>query len=457
MYQINFSQPCCVHFIGIGGISMSGLAEILMQEGFTVSGSDAKESDLTKKLEADGAKLYFGQRASNISDNIDVVVYTAAVHEDNPELMAARSKGLHILSRAELLGQLMKNYHYAINVSGTHGKTTTTSMLAHILMEAKVDPTITVGGILPSIGGNIRVGNNEYFLAEACEYTNSFLSFCPTHSIILNIKADHLDFFKDLDDIRHSFRLFAEKTPAGGALIVNGEIENLEYITQGLPCPVLTFGKDSNSDYYPANITYNEVGFPGFDVINHGDNLGHIQLAVPGEHNIYNALSAIALCLQLEIPFTAIQLGLQTFTGTNRRFQIKGKLSNITIVDDYAHHPDEISATLKAANAYPHKHLWCVFQPHTYSRTKALFEEFVESLSAAEHVILANIYAARETDTLGVSSKQLAEELQKKGVLAYAFDSFEEIENFLLQNCVDGDLILTMGAGDIYKVGEALL
>lgn len=458
MYQINFSRPCWVHFIGIGGISMSGLAEILMQEGFRVSGSDSKESDLTKKLCTDGATIYLGQQASNIKEGIDVVVYTAAVHEDNPELMAARQQNLPVLSRAELLGQLMRNYQCAINVSGTHGKTTTTSMLAHILLEAEVDPTITVGGILPSIGGNIRVGKNDYFLAEACEYTNSFLSFFPTHSIILNIKADHLDFFKDLDDIRHSFHLFAQKTPQEGVLIINSEIENLSYITEGLPCPVLTFGKDETSDYYPANITYNETGFPGFDVIHHGQTLGHIQLSVPGEHNVLNALAATALCLNLNLSFETIQKGLQAFTGTNRRFQIKGNIHGITIVDDYAHHPDEIAATLKAAQSYPHKHLWCVFQPHTYTRTKALFDDFAQALSKAEHVVLADIYSAgRETNDLGVSSQQLSNAISELGTPSYYFPSFDEIETFLLQNCESGDLILTMGAGDIFKVGEELL
>lgn len=457
MYQINFSKPCSIHFIGIGGISMSGLAKILMQAGFRVSGSDAKDSDLTKKLEADGATLYFGQRASNIKDDIDIVVYTAAVHEDNPELMAARAKGVPVLSRAELLGQLMQNYRYAINVSGTHGKTTTTSMLAHIFMEANVDPTVTVGGILPSIGGNIRVGKNDYFLAEACEYTNSFLSFYPTHSIILNVKADHLDFFKDLDDIRHSFRLFAEKTPATGALIVNSEIENLSYLTDNLPCRVYTFGLDSTSDYYPANIQYNALGFAGFDVMNQGNLLGHIQLSVPGEHNVLNALSTIALCLDLGIDFEAIQKGLLSFTGTNRRFQIKGSLSGVTIVDDYAHHPDEITATLKAAKTYPHKKLWCVFQPHTYTRTKSLFDAFASSLSLADQVVLADIYAARETDTLGVSSEQLSAAIETLGTPSNYLPTFDEIETFLLSNCEAGDLVLTMGAGDIFKVGESLL
>lgn len=458
MYQINFSQPCHIHFIGIGGISMSGLAEILMQEGFSISGSDARDSELTKKLESDGATLYFGQRASNIKDDVDVVVYTAAVHDDNPELVAARQKGLPTLSRAELLGQLMKNYRCAINVSGTHGKTTVTSMLSHILMAANVDPTITVGGILPAIGGNIRVGKNEYFLAEACEYTNSFLSFFPTHSIILNIKADHLDFFHDLDDIRHSFRLFAQKTPANGALIVNGEIENLSYITEGLPCSVLTFGKSENCDYYPVHITYNKLGFPEFDVMNHNTCLGHIQLSVPGEHNVINSLSAIALCLSLGFSFDVIQTGLLSFTGTNRRFQLKGTLAGgVRIVDDYAHHPDEILSTLTAAQKYPHKQIWCVFQPHTYTRTKALFDDFAKALSLADHVVLADIYAARETDTLGVSSKQLADAIQDLGADAYYFPTFDEIETFLLGHCTDNDLIITMGAGDIVKVGEALL
>ena len=457
MYQIDFNKPEHVHFIGIGGISMSGLAEILMDEGFTVSGSDAHKSELTEHLEAKGAKIFYGQKAENIIDGIHVVVYTAAVHPDNPEFAAAVEKGLPILTRAELLGQMMKNYQYAVGISGTHGKTTTTSMVTEILLAADADPTISVGGILNSIGGNIRVGGSELFVTEACEYTNSFLSFFPNREVILNIEADHLDFFKDIDDIRHSFRLFAQKLDEKGLLIINRDIKNYEEISGGLPCRVVTFGHSSESDYSAADITYDTFARPTFNLMEQGKKAGTITLGVPGEHNVYNALAAIATAKALGIPDAAIAEGLLHFTGTDRRFEKKGELNGITIIDDYAHHPQEIAATLKAAHNYPHKKLWCVFQPHTYTRTKAFLDEFAEALSAADAVVLADIYAARETDTLGISSADIASRIEKLGTEVHYFPTFEEIEAFLLKNCSTGDLLITMGAGDIVKVGEKLL
>ena len=457
MYQIDFKKPIAIHFIGIGGISMSGLAEILMQEGFTVSGSDAHESPLTDHLAAKGAKIMYGQAASNITDAIDLVVYTAAVHADNPEYAEVVRRGIPMMSRAELLGQIMRNYGEAIAVSGTHGKTTTTSMVTEILLAAEKDPTISVGGILHSIGGNIRVGGPDLFVTEACEYTNSFLSFYPTMELILNIEADHLDFFKDLDDIRHSFRLFAEKLDEKGLLIINRDIRNYEEICGGLPCRVVTFGHSAESDYVAADITYDEYARPSFTLMDHGTEAGRITLGVPGEHNVYNALAAIAAAKALCISDEAIAAGLAHFTGTDRRFEKKGVLNGITIIDDYAHHPQEIAATLKAAKNYPHKKLWCVFQPHTYTRTKAFLDEFAEALSAADAVVLADIYAARETDTLGISSRDIASRIEKLGTEVHYFPSFEEIEAFLLKNCSTGDLLITMGAGDIVKVGEKLL
>lgn len=457
MYQIDFKKPVHVHFIGIGGISMSGLAEILMDEGFTVSGSDAQKSELTDHLEAKGATVLYGQRASNITDDIDLVVFTAAVHPDNPEYAAAAAKGLPILSRAELLGQLMKNYKYAVGISGTHGKTTTTSMVTEILLAADTDPTISVGGILNSIGGNIRVGGSQLFVTEACEYTNSFLSFFPNREVILNIQEDHLDFFKDIDDIRHSFRLFEEKLDKDGLLVISSDIDNLSEMIDGLKCRVVTVGHKPGSDYSAANITYDEYARPSFDLLIHGEKADDITLGVPGEHNVYNALAAIALCCDIGIDMEHIKLGLVRFTGTNRRFERKGEIGGVTIIDDYAHHPQEIAATLAAAKNYPHRKLWCVFQPHTYTRTKAFLDQFAESLAAADEVILADIYAARETDTLGVSSRDIAERIEKLGTRAHYFSSFDEIETFILENCLHGDMLITMGAGDIVKVGEKLL
>lgn len=457
MYQIDFHKPEAIHFIGIGGISMSGLAEILIDEGFTVTGSDSHESELTRHLEAKGAKIAYGQRAENIKGGIDVVVYTAAVHPDNPEFAAAVEKQLPILSRAELLGQMMTNYRNSIAVSGTHGKTTTTSMITEILLAGNTDPTISVGGILNSIGGNIRVGGPELFVTEACEYTNSFLSFFPTMEVILNIEADHLDFFKDIADIRHSFRLFAEKLPEDGLLVINNDIENMEYITEGLPCRVITFGKKPGSRYQARGIRFDELARATYDLKVDGETVDTVTLGVPGEHNVYNSLAAAAIGTELGIPMEMIKKGLKRFTGTNRRFEKKGEISGVTIVDDYAHHPQEIRATLETARHYPHKKLWVVFQPHTYTRTKAFLDEFAEALSLADEVILADIYAARETDNLGISSGDIAERIEKRGVKAHFIPSFDDIETFILENCMHGDLLITMGAGDIVKVGEKLL
>ena len=458
MYEVDFSKPIHIHFIGIGGISMSGLAEILLKESFTISGSDAKESDLTRHLTSLGAQVFYGQKAENIIPGIDLVVYTAAIHPDNPEFAAAKAAGIPMLTRAELLGQIMRNYNTPIAVSGTHGKTTTTSMLSHILMAADCDPTISVGGILPSIGGNIRVGHSETFLTEACEYTNSFLSFFPKIGIILNMDADHLDFFKDIDDIRHSFRKFAELLPANGVLIINSDIRDYKEICDGLPIKVITVGSDpAKSHYSAADVTFNENACATYTLLEDGKAIDTITLGVPGIHNVYNSLAAIAAAHELGIRGEGVRNGLLKFTGTHRRFEKKGMIGGVTVIDDYAHHPQEIAATLAAAKNYPHREIWCVFQPHTYTRTKALMDDFAKSLSAADHVVLADIYAARETDNLGISSETLAEKIAALGTDTHYFPSFDAIETFLLENCVNGDLLITMGAGDIVKVGEKLL
>lgn len=457
MYKLNFNNPIHVHFIGIGGISMSGLAEILLDEGFTISGSDSKESDLTNHLEAKGISVFYGQKASNIIPGIDLVVYTAAIHEDNPEFAEAKVQGLPMLSRAELLGQIMDNYEQSIAVAGTHGKTTTTSMISQILLEAKTDPTITVGGILEAINGNLRVGESEVFISEACEYTNSFLNFRPKYSIILNVEAEHLDFFKDLDDIRKSFHKFAANTQADGATIINGEIDNYAEIVEGLPQKIITYGLNSSYDYYAENVTYDEKACALFSVMHDGQKIMDVHLNVPGKHNVSNSLAAIALCDIMNIPNEAVISGLLKFGGANRRFQYKGKIDGITIIDDYAHHPTEIKATLTAAANYHHERLVLVFQPHTYSRTKAFLDDFAEVLSMADVVVLADIYAAREQNTYGVSSKDILNLLKKKGTEAYYLPSFEEIEKFLLKNCINGDLLITMGAGNVVEIGEALL
>ncbi len=456
MYQIDFKHPIAVHFIGIGGISMSGLAEILSDRGFTISGSDAKASPLTERLKKQGITLFYGQRASNITDSIDLVVYTAAIHEDNPELSEARARNLPCLTRAELLGQIMKNYEVPVAISGTHGKTTTTSMVSEILLKNDSDPTLSVGGILDSIAGNIRIGQSPYFVTEACEYTNSFLSFFPKISVILNIDADHLDFFKDLDDIRSSFQRFAALLPKDGALIINGDIENVSYITEGLSCRVITFGLSETCDYHAKDITYDSMAKATYLVCHEGHEQS-VTLGVPGKHNVYNSLAAIALADLLKVDRTVTLDALLSFTGTRRRFEHKGEIGGVTIVDDYAHHPTEITATLTTAANCPHRTTWCVFQPHTYTRTKALMDEFAKALSLSDKVVLTDIYPARETDNLGISSRDLQEKIEKLGTECHYFPSFDQVENFLLENCTKGDLLITMGAGDVVKIGEKLL
>jgi UDP-N-acetylmuramate--alanine ligase len=457
MYKLDFQHPVHVHFIGIGGVSMSGLAEILLDAGFTVSGSDSNRSELTKHLAKKGIRIFYGQKAENIIDGIELVVYTAAIHEDNPELMAVIDKKIPTLTRAELLGQIMDNYKQSIAVSGTHGKTTTTSMISQILLAAKKDPTITVGGMLEALGGNLRVGKSDTFLSEACEYTNSFLHFRPKYSIILNIEAEHLDFFKDLADVRHSFRLFAENTKPDGTLIINGAIEDYREITNGLPCDVVTFGLTDDCDFYAEDITYNQTSCAQFTVVNRGTALGRIQLLVPGLHNVVNSLSAIACCLQNDISFDRIQEGLKLFHGADRRFQYKGSFDGVTVIDDYAHHPTEIRATLTAAKNYPHDRLVVVFQPHTYSRTKAFLKDFADVLSLADVVVLADIYAAREKNTYNISSRDILQKLKDRGTECYYFPTFEEIEQFLRKNCMNGDLLITMGAGNVVDIGESIL
>lgn len=457
MYQINFNQPIHVHFIGIGGISMSALAEILLQEGFTISGSDSKASDLTASLEAKGVQIFYEQTASNIVSGIDLVVYTAAIREDNPEYQEVVKQHIPMLTRAQLLGQIMANYQNSIAVAGTHGKTTTTSMMSQVLLEADTDPTISVGGILPSIQGNLRVGNSEVFISEACEYTNSFLNFHPKYSIILNVEAEHLDFFKDLDDIRNSFRIFASNTLSDGVTIINGEIPNWQELVAGQPQKIITYGFDSSFDYYAADIQFNDKACAMYTVMKQGSPLFTVSLSVPGRHNISNSLAVIALSCEMGLSKEAILAGLTNFSGANRRFQYKGVVNGITVIDDYAHHPTEINATLTAAANYPHERLVVAFQPHTYSRTKAFLPEFAKVLSQADVVVLADIYAAREKNTYGVSSEDLLALLKEKGCEAYYFPSFEEIEKFLLKNCVNGDLLITMGAGNIVEIGESIL
>lgn len=456
MVQIDFNRPSAVHFIGIGGISMSGLAEVLLQRGFSVSGSDWHASVLTDHLAEHGATIYIGQEAEHITPESGIVVYTAAVHPDNPEYARATALGLPMMTRAELLGQMMKNYERAIAISGTHGKTTTTSMVSEILMKAQEDPTISVGGILRSIGGNIRLGGTKTFVTEACEYTNSFLSFFPTIAAILNVREDHLDFFKDLADIRHSFREFAKLVPENGLLVINGEIENVDELTEGLSCRIRTFGIRGDQLSYRGEM-HEENQKNTFVVYRDGEKWCEITLRVPGEHNVMDALAAVAIADECGISAEVIAKALSEFTGAERRFEYKGEVNGATVIDDYAHHPDEIEATLKAAQKMKRGKLWCVFQSHTYSRTKALLEEFADALCYADEVVLAKIYPAREEDIYGVSSADIVKRLERKGKSAVYLESFEEIEEYLLHKLVPNDMLITMGAGDVVNIGDDLL
>ena len=457
MFQVDFNTPRHVHFIGIGGISMSGLAEILLGKGFRISGSDNNASALTKHLEEAGAVVMIGQSADHISPDTDLVVYTAAIHPDNPEFIAAKEQGIPMLSRAQLLGQIMQNYDLPINIAGTHGKTTTTSMCAHILMRAGLDPTVTLGGILPSIGGNIRVGGTKYFVAEACEYTNSFLSFFPKIELILNVDADHLDFFKDLDDIASSFHRFAALLPEDGTLIINRDTAKYDVVTDHLACGIITYSLNGDADYTAEDVHFNENGCASFVCLERGKPIGNFRLCIPGMHSVSNSLAVIALSRKLGLSPEIIAQGIADFHGADRRFERKGTAFGATIIDDYAHHPTEIRAVITAARQMPHKKLWVVFQPHTYTRTKALLPDFADALSLADHIVLSDIYAAREVNTVGISSEDLRAEIEKRGTRADYFSSFEEILEFLKTQLKEGDLLITMGAGNIVDVGEDLL
>ena len=457
MYKLQYNSPIHVHFIGIGGISMSGLAEILLHRNFTVSGSDMQESVTTKHLNSIGAKVMIGQKAENITDDIDLVVYTAAISANNAEFVAVKEKGIPMMTRAALLGQIMANYMESIAVSGTHGKTTTTSMLTHILLESDADPTVSVGGMLDRIGGNIRVGDSKVFLTEACEYTNSFLEFYPKYAIILNVEEDHLDFFKDIDDIKHSFHQFASQTSEDGMIIINGDMEHTEEILQGLKRRSVTFGLNPDNDYSAADIVFDKLGNPAFTLLVHGKPEGRIRLSVKGIHNVTNCLAAVACALDLGISMDTIIDGLYSFGGTKRRFEYKGSIGEVRVVDDYAHHPTEITATLTAAKELEHDDLWVIFQPHTYSRTIAFLDDFATALSAADHVVLADIYAAREKDTGEVSSKDIMTRLEKMGTDVHHFPSFAEIEEYILENVKGKDMVMTIGAGNVVNIGENLV
>jgi UDP-N-acetylmuramate--alanine ligase len=445
-----------IHFIGIGGISMSAIAEVLLTFGYKVSGSDMKASSITEKLSNKGANIAIGHDENHLPD-CNLVVYTAAVKNDHPELMKAKKKNIPIVSRAEMLGLLMKKFKKSIAISGTHGKTTTTSMVSLILEYSDFDPTILVGGELDEIGGNVKVGNGEYFITEACEYVGSFLKFFPNIGIILNIDEDHLDYFKDLDHIINTFIQFAKLIPKNGFLIAFKDDPNVEKVLSKVDCPTITYGSNATCDYFTKNIEFNEKGFASFDVFHKNKSLGTFELSIPGKHNVDNALAAIACCHTLGVPVEMIIKNLKLFHGTHRRFDLLGTLGDITVVDDYAHHPTEIKATLKAARNVPHNQLWCIFQPHTYTRTKALLNDFAHSFIDADKIIISDIYAAREKDTGEIHSKDLVEKIKLQNKDVIYMNNFEEIAEYVRTMAQPKDLVLTMGAGDIYQVGKIFL
>ncbi len=446
-----------IHFIGIGGISMSSLAEILLHKGKKISGSDGVQSAVTDSLVEKGIKVAIGQRAENITDDIELVVYTAAVNEDNPELKAARASKAVVIDRAELVGMLMLEYKHPISVAGTHGKTTTSSLVTEILLGANAEPTVSIGGMLPSIGGNYRIGSDDYFVLETCEYCDSFLKFNPHSAIILNVDKDHIDYFKNLDNIYKSFNKFAKRVPENGFLIINNEIPRFYEVVDGIKCPYETYGIDNSADWYATNIRYNSMGHGTYKANYKGREIAKVSLSIPGEHNVYNSLSAFALCYRYGIPVDTIVKGIDNYHGTDRRFQYKGSFNGVQVIDDYAHHPTEIAATINSARSNDIGRLCIVFQPHTYTRTYELLDDFAKVLSKADKVVLVDIYASREKDTGLVSSKDLAQKIVEHGGDVEYCGTFENAENYIINNCNPQDMLITMGAGDIVKLGEKLV
>ncbi len=454
--SINFKNINSVHFIGIGGIGMSAIADIMISQGFKVTGSDMKSSYITNKLQSKGAKIFIGHDSNNVIDS-DLIVYTSAVKEDNPELVEGQKREIPTLDRAEMLGILMKGYKNSIAVSGAHGKTTSTSMLSLVLENGNLDPTILVGGQLKEIDGNVKIGHGDYLITEACEYKENFLKFNPNISIVLNIDEDHLDYFTDLNHIISSFTKFVQLLPQNGYLFINNDDYNVRKLTNHVDCNILSFGINTECDFKATNIIFDENGYPKFDVINNNEPIGSFSLSIPGKHNIYNALSAIAVSYTLGVDIETIKSTLQNFKGTSRRFDVLGEKNGIKVIDDYAHHPTEVRATLEAAKKYPHNRVWCVFQPHTYTRTKSLLLEFASSFNNADKIIITDIYAAREKDTGEVHSKDLVHLISQEGKEVIYLKSFEEIKDYLNDHTKSGDLVITMGAGNVYEIGKMFL
>lgn len=441
-----------VHLIGIGGVSMCALGMVLHGMGIQVTGSDMHQSKATDHLEETGIPVTIGHKAENI-EGADCIIRTAAVHDENPEIAAAIARNIPVFERAQSWGYIMTAYKNAVCFSGTHGKTTATSMMTHIAMEAGIDPTVMIGGYLNLLDAGHRVGHGDTIIMESCEYCNSFLNFFPTVAVILNVEEDHLDFFKDLADIEHSFHAFADLVPQRGYIISNADDAGARDSVKGLRHPVFTFAvQDRTADCVADNVSFFD-GCPVFDVVIHGEVYAHVELKIPGKHNILNTLAAASAAYVLGLPGEAVSRGLETFHGAGRRMEHKGTYHGAEVYDDYAHHPGELHALLTTARTMGYQRVICAFQPHTYSRTKALFSQFVEELKLPDVTVLAEIYAAREQNDIGISSQDLAREIPG----AIYCSSLEKVTDTLASLAQPGDLILTVGAGDIFRAGEKLL
>jgi len=443
--------------IGIGGVSMSGIAEILKHWGFTVTGSDWAESDVTKKLNLDGIHVIIGHDVNMVA-KADLVVYSAAIKQDDPELLKAHELGIPTMERADFLGLITKAFNDTICISGTHGKTTTTSMVSMCFIEAGLDPSIQVGATLKSINGNYRIGNSEHFVIEACEYVESFLKFYPKAEVILNIDNDHLDYFKNIENINEAFIKYVKLLPDDGLLVVNTDNDYCAKLHNYTNAKVVSYGVTSQkANFLGRNITFDKNGFPRFDVYHNNCFYGSFELSVPGAHNVLNALACISLCDSYGISKSDIKTALKKYTGAHRRFEYIGQFNGVSIYDDYGHHPTEIKATANALKKKTYNHSWVVFQPHTYSRTKNLLDDFADSLTYFDNIIITDIYAARENNTYGVSSLDIVNKIKELGRKAIYISEFNDIINYLKENVKKDDIILTLGAGTVTNIGPMLL
>lgn len=444
-----------IHFIGIGGISMSGIAEITKSLGATVSGSDITETEITKNLEKKEMFIKYGHHPEMIKD-ADIIVYTAAIHEDDPERIETKKLNKENYERAEFLGIISKQYKNCLCISGTHGKSTTTGMVSMCFLEAKLNPTIQIGAILSEINGNTKIGSKDYLIMESCEYVDSFLHFHPTSIIITNIDDDHLDYFKNLDNIKKSFNKYVNLLPNNGLLVKNNDDTNSLDVEAGYQGKIITYGIDSAADYQAKNITVNELGHYSFDVYYQNKMLTNISLNINGYHNIYNSLAALALSHYYIDDITIIKKGLEKYHGVGRRFEYLGKFNGAYVYDDYAHHPTEIKTTLESVKKVAHNQDYCIFQSHTYSRTKEHLEDFANILSQFNNIIIAPIYPAREINTFNISEEMLVDKIKEKNPNVIYLDSFDSILEYIKNTVKEKDLVITVGAGPVNKIAQSL-